>query len=439
MSFYTIRAACVAALLYCLLVLSVSAQTTTVASSKLSLRDAISATLAKHPQLTSFELRRQALDGELHTAGLHPAFRLDSTVENFAGSGAYNGTKGAEFTLALSSVIELGGKRDARLGVVTGRQHELAAQQRIVELDLLAEVTRRFIEAARAQQHLDLQRATLELAKEITRSMKKRVDAGNIPDAELARAQANQARMAIQLRQAELGFDAAKVKLSSMWAVAEPAFTAVNADLLNPGDTPPITELINGLANNPDVQLFASEARLRDAEVRLALSQRKADLEWNAGLRRLQASKDSAFVVGVSLPLFSGNRAAGEVAVAKANRLRVDSEHEAALLQLRAQLVALYQERQAALFEMASLRDEVILQLKKAVSGTRTAFDKGRYSYLELSTAQHELLNAESALIDAAAQAHLLRAEIERLTGVTTTQDIDITIEHAELIEEVAP
>lgn len=425
MSFFRIRFALIATLLSCSFVLPVAAQTAadtnSIPTSKLSLRDAITATLARNPQLSSFQFRRQALEGELQTAGLKPAMRLGTTVENAVGSGDYKGTKSAEFTLALSSVIELGDKRDARMGVVTERQQALAVEQRIVELDLLAEVTRRFIEVATAQQHLTLQQSTLSLATETTQSIKRRVDAGNTPDAELARAQANQSRMAIELRQAELGFDTAKIKLSALWAVTEPSFTSVNADLLNLGDSPSLNDLLNGLANNPDVQLFASETRLRDAELRLALSQRKADLEWNAGIRRLQASKDSALVVGVSVPLFGGSRAAGEVATAKANRLGVDNERETALLQLRAQLVGLYQERQAAIFEVASLRNDVIPQLKKAVSGTRAAFDKGRYGYLELSTAQHELLEAEAALIDAAANAHLLRAEIERLSGNATT------------------
>lgn len=425
MSFFRIRFALIATLLSCSFVLPVAAQTTadtnSIPTSKLSLRDAITATLAHNPQLSSFQFRRQALEGELQTAGLKPAMRLGTTLENAAGSGDYKGTKGAELTLALSSVIELGDKRDARVGVVTERQQALAVEQRIVELDLLAEVTRRFIEVATAQQHLTLQQSTLALATETTQSIKRRVNAGNTPDAELARAQANQSRMAIELRQAELGFDTAKIKLSALWAVTEPSFTSVNADLLSLGDSPSLNDVLNGLTNNPDVQLFASEARLRDAELRLALSQRKADLEWNAGIRRLQASKDSALVVGVSVPLFGGSRAAGEVATAKANRMGVDNERETALLQLRAQVVGLYQERQAAIFEVTSLRNDVIPQLKKAVSGTRAAFDKGRYGYLELSTAQHELLEAEAALIDAAANAHLLRAEIERLSGTATT------------------
>jgi len=432
MSFFRIRFALIATLLFLSSFISVSAQTpadtTAVSTSKLSLRDAIAATLAHNPQLNSFQFRRQALEGELQTAGLKPAMRVGATLENAAGSGEFSGTKSAELTLALSSVIELGDKRDARLGVVTERQQGLAVEKRIVELDLLAEVTRRFIEVAEAQQQLALQQATLTLATETSNSIKRRTDAGNTPDAELARALANQSRMAIEVRQAELRFDSAKIKLSSLWAVTEPTFTSVNADLLSLGESRSLSDVLSGLSNNPDIQLFASEARLRDAEVRLALSQRRSDIEWNAGVRRLEASKDSALVVGVSVPLFGANRAAGEVATAKANRLNVDNERETALLQLRAQLVGLYQERQAALFEVASLRNDVIPQLKKAVSGTRTAFDKGRYGYLELSTAQRELLEAEAALITAAANAHLLRAEIERLSGAATTaQNVEVS------------
>lgn len=424
------RGALKATLLTCAFILPVSAQTasdTKIATgTQLSLRDAITATLAKNPQLSSFQFRRQAAEGEIQTAALKPALRVDTTLENVSGSGEYKGTQSAEFTLALSSVIELGNKRDARTDVATERQQELAAQQQIVELDLLAEVTRRFIEAAAAQQHLKLQQSTVTLATETAQSIKKRVDVGNTPDAELARAQANLSRMTIELRQAELEFEASKFKLAALWAATEPGFTSISADFTNIGASASLSDLLNSLVNNPDIQRFASEARLRDAEIRQALSKRKADVEWSAGVRRLQASNDSALVVGVSVPLFNGNRAAGEVATARANRLGVDNEREVALLQLRAQVLGLYHEREAALFEITSLRNDVIPQLKKAVSLTRAAFDKGRYGYLELSTAQHELLEAEAALIDATAKAHLLRAEIERLSGTATTTSYSV-------------
>ena len=405
-----------------------------VKTKTLTLRDAITATLARNPQLNSFQFRTQMLDGERQTAALTPALRLSTDLENIAGSGSFKGTDSAELTLALSSVIELGDKRDARLGLVTERQQQLAAERDIIELDLLAEVTRRFIDVAAAQQQVALQESTFTLAKETTSAIKRRVDVGNTPDAELARAQANEARAAIGVHRAKLGLNTAKTQLSALWAVTEPDFDSVSADLLSPGEARPLNDLLSGIANNPDIAFFASEARLRDAEMRLALAKSKMDVEWNAGVRRLEATKDSALVVGVSVPLFAGNRGAGELASAKANRQRVESDRDTALLQLRARVIGLYQERDSALYEVESLRTNVIPQLKKAVNSTRDAFDKGRYGYMELHAAQNELLEAETALIAAASNAHLLRVEIERLSGSTTTNNT-----HTENTSEVNP
>lgn len=392
-----------------------------VKTKTLTLRDAIAATLALNPQLNSFQFLAQMLDGERQTAVLKPGLRLSTNLENIAGSGNFKGTDSAELTLALSSVIELGDKRNARLGLVTERQQQLAAEREIIELDLLADVTRRFIDVAAAQQQVALQESTFTLAKETTSAIKRRVDVGNTPDAELARAQANQARAAIGVHRAKLGLNTAEIQLSALWAVTEPDFETVSADLLTPGEARPLTELLNGIANNPDITFFASEARLRDAEMRLALAKSKMDVEWNAGVRRLEATKDSALTVGFSVPLFSGNRGVGEIASAKANRQRVESDRDTAILQLRARVIGLYQERDAALYEVESLRVSVIPPLKKAVSSTRDAFDKGRYGYMELHAAQNELLEAETALIAAASNAHLLRVEIERLSGSATT------------------
>jgi len=386
-------------------------------NNSLTLRDAINATLAQNPQLVSYELRQQALVGEQQTAALTPAVQLSGEAENLAGSGTYKGTDSAEFTLALSSVIELGNKRDARLDVVTGRQQQLAGQRRIAELDLLAEVTRRFVDAAAAQQQLELQRSSLALAGDTLKAIKQRVDAGNTPSAELARAQANQTRQSIALQQAELAFTSAKLKLAALWSGDSPGFSQLSADLLNIPTASSLSELLASLPNNPDIALFASEARLRDAELRLAQSKARVDLEWTAGVRQLQANGDQALVLGIKVPLASERRATGEIATARANQQLVESEREVALRQLRAQLVGLYQEREGARLEVNGLRDQVIPQLKQAVAGTRTAFNNGRYGYLELASAQQDLLQAETALIAAAAKTHQLQIEIERLSG----------------------
>lgn len=387
----------------------------------LSLRQALAATLAHNPELASWPLRSQVLSAERMSAGLKPEMRLSAEVENIAGSGDFQGGQSAELSLALSSVIELGDKRAARVGVVSERQAVEVIEQRIHQLDLLAEVTRRFIAAASAQDFLALQQLSHKLAEETVRATKHKVAAGNTPDAELARAEAQRARVVIAERQAQLRLERAKGELASLWASTTPGFTHVQADLFNLGPILPLAQLHSSLAENPDLQRLAAQARVQDAQVRLAQSQRRADLQWSAGIRRLQASDDSAFTLGLSVPLGAPGRASSEVDRARAERAGQSIEQSAAQLRLGAQLSALYQEREGAVFAATHLRAEVIPLLTQALQSARAAFEKGRYSYLELVSAQQELLEAQATLIEAATSAHLLRVEIERLIGSSTS------------------
>jgi cobalt-zinc-cadmium efflux system outer membrane protein len=64
-----------------------------------------------------------------------------------------------------------------------------------------------------------------------------------------------------------------------------------------------------------------------------------------------------------------------------------------------------------------ALQSDVIPPLKKALRATEEAFQQGRYSYLELNLAQRELLAVQLSLIEAAARAHALSTDLERLTA----------------------
>ncbi len=175
--------------------------------------------------------------------------------------------------------------------------------------------------------------------------------------------------------------------------------------------------LVEQLERNPDFLRFASSARLRDAEVRLAQAKARADVTVSAGVRRLEAADDQAFVVGFSMPLFARSRAHGAIEEAQATRALSDSEQESRRVDVNAQLFELYQELRHAITEATTLRDVVLPQVEAALRNTQLAFDRGRYSYLEWTDAQRELLAVQRDRIEAAANTHLFLAEIERLTG----------------------
>jgi cobalt-zinc-cadmium efflux system outer membrane protein len=381
------------------------------------LRAAIDATLQANPQLDVYRFREAALDGLRVTANLQPPLQVTAGVENAFGNGDLKLFDSAELTLSLSQVIELGEQRAARVGVSGQRMDLLRAEERVTELDLLAEVTRRFIATAAAQEQFTLLQRASALAQQTLDALQPLVTAGQTPASEQARATAALQRARLNEAHAQATLTAATINLSSMWASLTPEFSAVNAELRQVGEAGTLTDLLPGLDTNPDLLMFASEERLLDAQLQQATSEQRGTVQWTAGIRHLRELNDTGFVFGVSMPLGSRVRSAGAIASAQANFQGVASRREIALNRMRSQLAGLHLQLTQAILEVNTLRDAVLPQLDNAQEQTRSAYLSGRYSYVELVSAQAEYLDAELALINAATDAHLLRTEIERLSG----------------------
>lgn len=401
---------------------------TAVAESTLTLGEAVRATLQYNPQLAGYTFKLNALAGEKQTAALRPQLRVNTDLENVAGSGELSGTKASELTISLSSAIELGGQRDARVNLVTARQQQLASSQRVLTLDVVTAVTQQFIRLLVAQEELTLQEESHQLLQQTLTSLTRQVQAGGTAESELLRGNAALTRATQALRQARQRVSTERIRLSAFWADTSPDFTAAKADLYGVPSTTTLPALLEKLSNNPDLAFLSAEIDVRSAEVRRAQSERRPALEWKAGVRRLQESDDSAIVFGLSMPLGSSGRARGAIATATANQQQAEWDKDATRIQLEAQLIAVYETHQIAVDEVNVLRDQVLPSLKKVMRSTADAFDRGRYSYLELNLAQNQLLNAQQALVEAAARMQETRIELERMIGSTLNeQNIEAT------------
>ena len=387
------------------------------AQSTLTLSEAVRATLQQNPQLAGYTFKVNALAGEKQTAALRPEYRISADLENVAGSGEFSGTDASELTISLSSAIELGGQRDARMNLVTARQQQLQSTQRLLTLDVITAVTHQFIQLLAAQEQLALQEEAHQLIQQTLSSLTRQVQAGGTADSELLRGNAALARSKIALQQARQTVSSERVKLSAYWADSSPDFTAVKADLYAVPTAMPLPTLLGKLSGNPDLEQLTKEVDVRIAEVQQARSERRPSLEWSAGVRRLQASEDSAVVLGLSMPLGAGSRAGGAITTANANQQSAELARDSARVQLEAQLIATYEANRQAIDEVNVLRDEALPSLKKAMRSTADAFDRGRYSYLELNLAQSQLLDAQQALVEAAARMQETRIELERMIG----------------------
>lgn len=383
----------------------------------LTLAEAMEHALAKNPELQVFPLREKALQGKAQTDALRPALEAGIEVENFAGSGDYSGTEAMDTTLSLSSVLELGQKRDARMAVADARLDRLRAEQEVAALDASGEVARRFLDALAAQERLALAREAEKLAGETVQAVKRRAEAGGGSQADVLRAKASLEQARLASAHATSTARANRILLASLWGEAEPDFLTVSGDLLAVGSQEPVAALYERVSRNPSVLRLASETRLKDVEVRMAQANARRDINWSAGVRQLNETDDTALVASMSVPLFSGQRNAGALQAAQAEKDEAAFVQDATLQQLKARLQALHGQRQQSLDEVHALKKSVIPLLEQALQSSRTAFANGQLGYQEWLVSRQELLSARIALLDAADEAHRLRIDIEQLTA----------------------
>ena len=409
------------AIVACAVIASATCNAQEMLTGTISLRDALAATISTNPKLRSFPLRNDALLGEREIADLKPPFMVGAEIEDALGTGDIRDFTGAEATLRLSSVVEMGGKRAARVGMINRRIDVLNAEQRVVELDLLVEVVRRFIDVAVAQEQVGLQAQSTAIAEQTVDSIEPLVTAGQAPQLETDRAQAAllRARLAEQAANARLG--SARIRLASMWANNTPQFGAVSSDILTVEQAESIESILAELASNPDIEIFAAESRLLEAELRLAQTRQEGDIQWSAGIRHLKEFDDTGFAFGVTIPLFNKARASGAERSARANLQEVELRQLTALIAIEGEIRSLHQALQQAINQVNTLQQQVIPILQDVQQQTLQAYGAGNYSYVELITAQQEFLDAKLSLISSAGNVHRIRAEIERLSGLPLT------------------
>lgn len=384
---------------------------------RLTLASAIKYSLKQNPSLRVFEFRNIVLMGKKETASLSPAYEVGFETENFSGSDSFDGLDNAELTVSLSSIIEMGDKRTARTRVVNNSLAQLDAQRQVEALELFGEVTRRYVDVLAAQERVTLAEEAVQLAQNTLNEVKKRAKRGAIPEAEVKRAQAaaGQARLTVSSEKQQREYF--KLALAALWGERTVSFSTVEGNLYQFGEDVEFQRLYARLKRNPAMHIFATEKRLKEAEVRLAKTQASTDIRWSVGLRQFQETDDTAITAGFSVPLFSSKRSSGSITSAMAARDEVLIRKEAALLKLHTQLFRAYSNRQQAIFTLKNLQSSIIPSLEQALKETQKAYQRGRYSYLDYLTARQELITARRTLIEAGSAALRYGADIEQLTA----------------------
>ena len=112
-------------------------------------------------------------------------------------------------------------------------------------------------------------------------------------------------------------------------------------------------------------------------------------------------------------------RRARSPALRRANALRqqLEFEEQAARLDIHSTLFELYQELLHTRSQVQLFDAEILPRASTILEQIKAGYSVGRFSHLELVTAQAELLAARGARLTACSDHQFLLIDIERLTG----------------------
>ncbi len=383
----------------------------------LTLRAALALALTENAELARFAWQVRANEARILQAGVRLNPELGLQVEDVLGTGSFSGGREAQITLQLSQVIELGGKRAARREVASQARGITTSEYELKRVEVLGDVTQRFILVVANQHALDLALTNRQLTADALRTVQERVQAGKGSALEERKAQVAVARAGVLVEGARHELSAARKKLSASWRNSQPVFGRAEADLFARKPVPSFEGLVERISESPEVARWVSERKLREAEIKLADARRVPNVTVGGGIRRLEEPSEQAFLFNFSMPLqlFDGNQ--GGAAEARALLGRTEAEQKAAEVRLGMVLLGLYEEMVHDAHVMEGLQKEILPKAEDALAISREGFAQGRFSYLEVLDAQRTIFDVKQEYIRAATAYHQFLVEMERLIG----------------------
>jgi len=383
----------------------------------MTLDSAMARVLERHPDLKLAGFTEQSLRAAMDTAAQRPPLTAGVLVENALGTGNASGFKNAQVTLSLASVLERGGKREARQALASTRLDAVAFSREAKRLDLLAEVARRYLDVVAAQAEAEIAAIDIEQRTRTVAAATKRVQAGASPESARLTAEAMRARAELDRNRGRREAEAAFRRLAVLWSERNAPVASVTGDPLALPAVPGFDALAQLLERTPELQRFAGEERIREARLQLARSARTPDVEWQVGIRRLQDLSAWGLVAGASIPLGASHRAAPEIRAAESDLESVSLERESSELTLYATLAQAYGQFVARKSEVEQSRDDLLPRLARAEAAAERAYRAGALSYLEWAQVQSDTTAARKQQLAAAIDAQRALIEIQRLTG----------------------
>jgi outer membrane protein, heavy metal efflux system len=387
------------------------------ATGELTLGQALALTLKQNPDLAAFSWDVRSSEARILQARLRPNPEVGVQTEDIAGTKQSTGFDRSQTTIQLSQLIELGGKRSARVREATFSRALAKLDYETKRLDVLKKTAQAFVDVLGAQERVGLAQENVKLASGLIPYIRKRIEAGKASAIEQTRINVAVASARIEFDQTKRALTTARQHLGAQWGSAKPRFDRAVGDLERITYLPSLENLSLSLSMNPEIARWEPETQKRQATLRLQQADAVPNLTLSAGPRYIVETREWTQVIGFTLPLPFWNRNQGAILEARDQLAKADDEKRSAVTRLSTELNDAYQTVARTSNEIRILNESVLPGAEKAVEELQQGYEAGRFSYLDITEARQTLTSARLQHLQALSDYHKAVADIEALTN----------------------
>ena len=325
----------------------------------------------------------------------------------------------AETLIRLSEKVELGGKRQAKIGATKLNSHYAELLYDIQRQDLFLLAFERYISVISLGQQLNIAKEQERRYDTFLKMVKKQVQSGRLAAAEQTRAEIQLLRSTFEIEEIEHEYEESLSRLSMLYDKTGHSLP-LTVELL-PIPSHNLTELQEHdedfLNRNKSYQLL----RLSQAQVKQQVTIEKSlafqDPTVSVGIRKTNGSESTSLVAGIGIPLSLFDRNKGNIEAAS---FRYD-EWDDLLTAEKNEIMVSYEH---AFHHAHLLQKEVDLLINMIVPKTKQVYEQvtngylqGTYTYLDVLNSQEEWVQSQKSLIDLLGTYWTTIAKLELILG----------------------
>lgn len=392
----------------------------------LTLEAALAQALQNNPEMQVIRRNLGVARGKLTQARVYPFNPALELEGNMGRSRSVESPVKREtvegFAVGLSQVFEIKGQRGVRTKIATSVLEQTEWEVRDAERRILSEVMEAFGELLEAQERLKLAEETVALAEETRDVAQIQLEAGEVPQLDLLRAEVELRRVVTLKIAGERGMATARKDLNHRLGRTPGAPLRAEGPLLLPEPPGIQAELLQqALELRPDLK--AAEVGLEVARRRLRLVRAERllpEVEVAASYEEDHSLEEREWrgMLDLKIPLPLFNRRQGDVETALAEERRQEAQIALIRAQIGTEVAIAFEQFQGSKQIVEQYVQSILPQQEQNLRLLREGYSLGQFGLSDLLLAQRGLTEVRFDYLEAIGEFNSAVVELRRAAGL---------------------